>query len=66
MTDGVQPTQSTPFGPFWSAYSPPNRFRIRGTNAFSDLGMKPKSAIFPHVSTAPAEEKAAGGQIWAE
>jgi hypothetical protein len=30
-----------------------------------DVGMKPKSAIFSHVSTAPAEEKAAGGRNWA-
>jgi hypothetical protein len=30
-----------------------------------DVGMKPKSPIFPHVHTAPAEEKAAGGRNWA-
>jgi hypothetical protein len=28
-----------------------------------DVGMKPKSSIFNHVSATPAEEKAAGGQI---
>jgi len=30
-----------------------------------DVGMKPKSTIFSHPSTALTEEKAAGGQIWA-
>jgi hypothetical protein len=29
-----------------------------------DVGMKPKSSIFSHVSTAPPEEKAAGGRKW--
>jgi hypothetical protein len=29
-----------------------------------DVGMRSKSGIFSHVSTAPAEEKAAGGQNW--
>jgi len=30
-----------------------------------DVGMKPKSTIFSHVSAALVAEKAAGGQIWA-
>jgi len=30
-----------------------------------DVGMKPKSAIFRPVGTAPAEEKGPGGRNWA-
>jgi hypothetical protein len=40
-------------------------FEIRGPHAFTDVGIEPKSGIFPNVNAAPAEEKADSGGIWA-